>query len=536
MKKIASVLLIFCLAFSAFPTCFAISDISPIIKECAEYIYSGTLDPTVGSVGGEWALIGLARSGADVPDAYYKKYYENVRNYLKKNDGVISGKKNTEYARVVLALTAIGENPEDVDGYNLLVPLGDYEKTVSQGLNGAAWALIALDSGGYEIPINSEAVVRASREMYVQKILDSQHSDGGWALNENSQSDVDITAMALTALSGYRGQSEVAKAEDKALEYLSSVQNDNGGFSSRKTENAESTAQVLAALCTLGIDINDDRLVKNQKCVLDGLLDFYNYDGSFNHTKDGVPNRMAAEQALYAMAAYERKETNKTPIFDMSDVEKRKSSISLDNDFGLSGKNADIKKMPVKAYKTFSDISGCAWRMQIEELASRGIINGKSQDTFDPDGTMTRAEFAAIVTGGLGLDCTGENKFSDVSQSDWFFGYVSAAHKYGIIQGVTENTFNPDGLITKEEAAVMVSRAAKLCGLDGEYEKDFARDILAAFTDYVIVSDWSYGALAFCYENKILPDEDLQINPKKLVTRAEVAAMLYNMLDCARLL
>ncbi len=78
-------------------------------------------------------------------------------------------KKYTEYSRVIIALTSIGKDPKNVGGYNLLLPLGDFEKTTWQGINGAIWALIALDCGQYDMPYNADAQIHATREMYVEK-------------------------------------------------------------------------------------------------------------------------------------------------------------------------------------------------------------------------------------------------------------------------------------------------------------------------------------------------------------------------------
>ena len=116
-------------------------------------------------------------------------------------------------------MTAIGRDPANVGGYNLLTPLGDYDATVWQGLNGPIWALIALDCGNYAVPQNPAAKTQASREMYLQAILDAQLADGGWALagKTATASDVDMTGMALQALSNYQDKAEVKAATDKAL-------------------------------------------------------------------------------------------------------------------------------------------------------------------------------------------------------------------------------------------------------------------------------------------------------------------------------
>lgn len=119
-------------------------------------------------MGGDWAVIGLARSGCRVPDSYFSDYAKRVEQAVAACGGVLSERKYTDYSRVILALTAIGGDPSNVGGYNLLLPLGDYEKTVFQGLNGAIWALIALDSGNYEIPVNQDATIQATRQHYVE--------------------------------------------------------------------------------------------------------------------------------------------------------------------------------------------------------------------------------------------------------------------------------------------------------------------------------------------------------------------------------
>ena len=256
-------------------------------------------EPIVGSVGGEWTVMGLARCDMEIPDEYFENYYQTVEKYVKDCGGVLHNKKYTEYSRVILALTAIGKNPKDVAGYNLLTPLGDYEKTIWQGVNGAIWALIALDSGNYDIPCNTQAKVQATREMYIDHILEKQTSDGGWALSGDT-ADPDVTGMALQALSKYQGNDKVKTATEKALDCLSDMQKENGGFSSYEVENSESSVQVLVALCELGIPIDDARFIKNGKSVLDNLFSFCDNGKGFKHIHEDSVNLMATEQCFYA--------------------------------------------------------------------------------------------------------------------------------------------------------------------------------------------------------------------------------------------
>ena len=293
-------------------------NLDTVITQTANYIHATVKKAQVGSVGGEWAIIGLARSEMDIPKEYFQKYYQTVEDYVKERNGVLHSRKYTEYSRVILAVTAIGKNPQNVNGYNLLIPLGDFEKTVWQGINGPVWALIALDSGNYSIPENKDAKVQATRELYIDYILERQNSDGGWALSENMSSEIDVTAMVLQALSSYKHMEEVEKAVKKALVMLQNSQNENGGFSSLGSASCESSAQVLTALCMLGIDYNSPEFTKNGKTVLDDILSYYTGKG-FRHIKNGEENQMATEQAFYSLVALDRYKNEKPNIYAMTD-------------------------------------------------------------------------------------------------------------------------------------------------------------------------------------------------------------------------
>ena len=245
-------------------------------------------------------------------------------------------------------------------------------------------------------------------------------------------------------------------------------------------------------------------------------------------------NLMATEQCFYALVAAKRLENNQNAFFDMSDC------INIDDNektFGLPGKNSKIV-LQEKIYKgkTFDDIKNHKNQSAIEGLSSRGIINGINDTFFCPDNSMTRAEFAAIVVKALGIPLSDMSDFADVSESDWFYSYVGTAFDYGIVNGISESLFNPGGTITREEAAVMVTRAAKLCGMNTDMELFAAKNILAEFVDYIKVSEWAVKSVAFCYEKDILDRNQIKINSNGAITRAEVAQMIYNMLGKAELL
>ncbi|MBQ8525640.1 MAG: S-layer homology domain-containing protein [Clostridia bacterium] len=547
MKKTLSIFICMIMIFSLSVQTLAADNgtVNTIVSDIAEYLCEAVPNPQIGSIGGEWCVLGLARSGADIPDEYFENYYQTVEKYVKDCGGVLHDKKYTEYSRLIITITAIDKNPADVAGFNLLTPLGDYEKTIWQGINGPVWALLALDSGNYDMPHNSGAVVQATREMYVDRILECQLPDGGWSLlgsngsaeGDDMASDPDITGMVLQALAKYQDDERVKAATGKAISCMSAMQNENGGFSSRNTENSESCVQMIVALCELGISLDDPRFVKNGNTMLDSLLTYYDKDCGFKHTTEGNgSDQMATEQGFYGLVAVKRLLCGQSSLYRITDsvkISQPTDSVAV----GLMGKNPDVKKMDVIfPGKSFDDISGHDNQSAVEALSSRGIINGKADSFFEPDSTMTRAEFATIIVKGLGLPVKNGEAFSDMTVSDWFVDYVNTAYSYGIVNGVSDTEFNPHGTITREEAAVMVARAAKLCGMDTEYDIYEARDILAAFFDYVKAQSWAVSSLAFCYDEGILPDDNMEIKPKEAVTRAEIAQMVFNMLSRAELL
>ena len=309
--------------------------------------------PAIGSIGGEWTVIGECRYGMENAP-WYRAYYNNITEYIKATYNINKEKyavgdwdnqflklhktKSTENSRIILALTSMGLDASDIEGYDLTGALSDMTYVKKQGLNGPIWALIALDSGNYEIPqiSSGKTTAQVSREKLLSYILSSELTDGGFNLTKSDSqgADPDVTAMALQAFAPYYTgritvgtelQKQIREAVDRNIQVLSDMQKTSGAYSSYGSENAESTAQVLVALSSLGIDgSTDSRFVKNGKSVLDGLLYFYiPSTGMFKHVdteKSG--NQMATEQSFYALVAYQRFRNKKATLYDMTDADK----------------------------------------------------------------------------------------------------------------------------------------------------------------------------------------------------------------------
>lgn len=287
------------------------------IHEQTADVLLGNGTPVVGSLGGEWVVIGLSRSGKLTDDAA-KGYLENAEAYVKDiGSERLHRVKSTDNSRMILGITAAGGDPTNIGGYDLTAGLSDMEYIKGQGNNGPIWALIALDSKQYEIPKAKNPKNQTTREKLVAYILSAQNSDGGWGLTDD-RSDIDMTAMALQSLSPYQGQKDVNTAIQKSLDYLSERQLESGGFESYGSTNSESCAQVIVALTALQIDpLADSRFIKNGKSVLDALCAF-SVEGGFSHLLQ-MPKAdpMATEQAYYALTAYFRFNDGETALYDM---------------------------------------------------------------------------------------------------------------------------------------------------------------------------------------------------------------------------
>lgn len=168
----------------------------------------------------------------------------------------------------------------------------------------------------------------------------------------------------------------------------------------------------------------------------------------------------------------------------------------------------------------FSDISGHWAEDQIKSMTDEGIINGYPQGTFQPDGKITRAEFASLLVTAFGLT-KGEGKSFTDTVDHWAKDAIAAANAAGIVNGYSDTIFGPDDPITREQMAVMIVKAARLT--DAAHAKTFA--------DSSSISDWAKEAVDIATSNQLIsgyPDNTFQ--PQGNATRAEATAVLSGVL------
>ena len=275
-----------------------------------------------GSSVSDWTALAMAR--ACIADDY-AGYLARLQAYVERQyaeNGGLHAVKATEYHRIALTAAALGGDPAAFgakpDGTAIdLVAEGTYnwqgeEDLGGQGLNGWIFALLTIDAVGAEVPADA----RYSRQDMLDAIVSAQLPDGGFSLGGGTM-DMDITAMALQALAPYREQYQ--EVIDAALNALSAAQTVTGGFESWGAQSSESCAQVILALTALNIDPTaDERFQKNQRNVVEALMDFRLSDGGFAHEKDGPLDAMACEQAMQALTAMELRQQGEGRFFDLT--------------------------------------------------------------------------------------------------------------------------------------------------------------------------------------------------------------------------
>lgn len=324
-----------------------------------------------GSTAVDWYVVGLGRVG--YPDLYenYRAVLENVISQKYTFPEKLSESKSTEWHRMTLAYLAAGGDATSVGNQKInLIEDGTYNrgKTMAidaQGINGLIWGLITLDALKYEVPNDAFE----DRHELIDRLLSKQLKDGGFSF-EMDESDVDMTAMALQALAPYKNDEKkyngktVHEAITSALEFLKKEQTNSGAFKMAGEENLESTAQVVVALTSLGLDPQKE-FVKKGNSLIDGMLQFQMKDGGFVHSKKynqdnptALPdesNTMASEQALYAFVSIERENREMRSLYDYRQEQDIKTQQQIEK-VEQEIENINSEKSALQTYELYKKI------------------------------------------------------------------------------------------------------------------------------------------------------------------------------------
>ena len=180
----------------------------------------------------------------------------------------------------------------------------------------------------------------------------------------------------------------------------------------------------------------------------------------------------------------------------------------------------------VSAVVSFKDLENYSWaKTAINELAKKGIVNGKTEDTFAPGAYITREEYAKILVLAYGLyDEDASCSFNDVSADRWSYKYIASIYGYGAVTGYPDGSFGASNLITREEMAVMLYRV-----MSKQMKIEIMTEVKTSINDYREISDFAKSSVASLNYNKIISGDNMgNFNPKNNATRAEVCQMIYN--------
>lgn len=261
--------------------------------------------------GAEWSIFTILRAGGSFKQGDLDAYYTSLCQELQRGSRLLP----TDLFRMVVALLAMGKDPTDVAGANLVEMLCRYPNLDRMTSNMMAFTLLALDSKGYDV-LQGEGW---TREVLVEKLLTFQNPCGGFGLSSANTYSVDVTAMVLQALAPYRHIPQVQQAFDVALDYLRREMTNDCGYINEGDDNGCTAAQVLTALAVAGIDpLDPDQGFTRGSYNLVKKLDEFRRDTGFaTYMKSQAPDGMATVQIGYALEAYRRFAAGENSLYDL---------------------------------------------------------------------------------------------------------------------------------------------------------------------------------------------------------------------------
>ncbi|NQX47498.1 S-layer homology domain-containing protein [Paenibacillus tritici] len=519
----------------------------------------------------DWQAMGLAQAGYKVPASYLKA----LEGKVAEAKGVFA--RATDYARITLAVKALGGDPANVAGYNLIEKLYNNDKITGQTLNNPVYVLLALDSGSYTIPADA----KWTQAKLLAEILAKQNTDGGFTLTTGA-SDPDMTAMVLTALAGHKQEAAVNTAGQRAAAWLAKAQDKNGGYG----DSSESVAQAVIGLSSFGIDPAGADYTKGNVNLVSKLLSFSAAGGGFAHTAGGSYNQLSTEQALEALVAYKLLGTG-GKFFDLSGTAVKNPQVSVS--VTIEGPKGTVAEGSVYAGNVLKALEKAAADKRVTLVNEAGNyvtgIGGVSAGAFGGyDGWMyVVARGGAWIYPSVGMgdfvleendrivvyyggDNTqvvdsviltpaqpqpGQDISIKITQKKWVWNEATftsdpvtspAAGVQVTIGGKTATT-NADGLAVVTGGLPANKYTLAITGYQKDNTPAIVRHTLAltvasaassrpAFGDVKSISPWALESVYTAYDRKLMngvSEGTLVFAPKKNITRAEFAALLLRL-------
>ncbi len=426
----------------------------------------------------------------------------------------------------------------------------------------AATGQTQKDLGKVASAIAAEYVKKAAQEQLTATKENGQAK--ATATGAQLKSVVDKAAAALkeakdllaaagvkdAALRAYLTLNVPDAAEDTVVNFsISDLQSAISGL-----DNDSTDLRVVTDGVAVSINVSDILQALTAKASVVAAAE--NDDYSIQVVKSGAVQASAGLQSIAGVDAVELKVTSKDKA-----VTRFNTPVSVEIEVGNLPKGTDLEKVLVYklvedkwiavggAYedgvmtftakevgkysvfvstKTFTDLGSVSWaQKQIEVMAAKGIVTGRSDTKFAPHANVTRAEFASLIVRALGLyDNNAAAEFKDVKSSDWFSASVGSAVKAGIVKGVSADQFKPNATITRQEMATMLANALKLSVV---YPVN-VDESLASFSDKNNIQSWAKESVALSAQHKLIQGmPNGTFAPSDKATRAQAAVVIYNL-------
>lgn len=179
--------------------------------------------------------------------------------------------------------------------------------------------------------------------------------------------------------------------------------------------------------------------------------------------------------------------------------------------------------------KTFKDSMSHWAKEAIEALATRDIVSGTSDTTFNPNSSINRADFTTIVVKYFGFNSESDDNFLDVNKNMYYAKPIAIAKDLNLITGTGNEKFSPLELITRQDMMVILKKALEISDELNELER--MNKSINDFDDENDISNYALDSVSYMVSTGIINGNNNSINPKSYSTRAEVAQMLYNLLE-----
>lgn len=464
----------------------------------------------------------IAEAEAIKPDGYTKESYAVLTEKLDAAKTVMANADATE-EEVSAALNALDEAVRglqlvhDVPGSS---PDGDipYRGTENPLQNSVKDGRIVVDKGNVTVKdgIASVNVMRNSFDEAVNQAVKANQKVV--TIQAPETKDIGQVTIQLPAAA-----QELAK--DKGIEKIR-VATSIGEIAITLEAFKNQAAKDKIEISIARVDNNDlepelARMIGNQQV----------YD--FNLYADGQKvTNFTAQKAIeitlsynlkpgedpYKVVVYYINDSGKLEVMKNSRYDEKSKTVTFTT-------NHLSKFMAKEAFVAFKDVEDTSWsKSYIDALAARGIISGKTDSQFAPRDNITRAEFLKLLMEAFDLiDDQAEAGFSDVEKGAWYYKAVASAEKLGIVSGVGDNKFGTHDLITRQDMAVMMHRAAKAARIELKKVKD-----QVSFNDTAAIGAYSLESVMALQAAGILDGMDgNRFEPQATTTREQSAKVTY---------